>query len=191
MNRTRGLFSLGMVFVFVVLPSGCAAPNVDLSSFQRPERPTELDAFDVFVGSWTWKAVTVTADRDGPKWSGMAEWTWALDKRVLEGRMEARSGDTEFKASGAWSWHPRRKEYIWWMFNNWGYPQEGTASYDRNSQTWTMKYQSVGLDGTTSYGRYTMKVIGRDTLDWSVTEWADPLHLVRKMEMSGTYTRKK
>ncbi len=189
MNRTRSLFSVGLLLV--LLSSGCAAPNVDLSSLQRPARSSELDAFDVFVGSWTWKAVTLTGDREGPRWSGMAEWKWALDKRVLEGRMEAKSGDTEFQANGAWSWHPRKKQYIWWMVNNWGYPQEGTARYDRQTQTWTMNYKSVGLDGTTSYGRYRMKVIGRDTLDWSVTEWADPLHLVQKMKMNGAYSRKK
>ncbi len=53
-----------------------------------------------------------------------------------------------------------------------------------------MDYKSVGLDGTTSYGRYHMTVVDDDTLDWRMEEWADGLHLVKKMEMKGTYKRK-
>nr|NIP84766.1 hypothetical protein [Planctomycetales bacterium] len=53
-----------------------------------------------------------------------------------------------------------------------------------------MKYVSVGLDGTTSYGYYQMKVVDDDTLDWEMVEWADALHLAKKLEMTGTYKRK-
>ncbi len=52
-----------------------------------------------------------------------------------------------------------------------------------------MKYKSIGLDGTTSYGSYSMKVADNDTLEWRLQEWADMMHLFKKLEMTGTYKR--
>jgi hypothetical protein len=54
-----------------------------------------------------------------------------------------------------------------------------------------MTFKSVGLDGTTSFGRYQMTVVNNDTLDWHLDEWADGMHLVKKMEMKGSYKRRK
>jgi len=53
-----------------------------------------------------------------------------------------------------------------------------------------MPFTSVGLDGTTSYGLYTMQVVDDDTLDWTLIEWADGLHTIMKSEMRGTYKRR-
>lgn len=180
---------LAVLLPSVVALSGCAAPKIDFSTIQRPPRPVEMDAYDTFVGSWNWHAELLNADKN-KEWTGTAEWTWSLDDRVLHGRMSAKSGDTEFEAAGVWSWHPTKRKYIWWMFNNWGYPQEGTAKYDAETKSWVMTYTSVGLDGTTSHGRYEMKPVDENTLDWSMVEWADALHTIKKLEMTGTYTRK-
>ena len=54
-----------------------------------------------------------------------------------------------------------------------------------------MDYKSVGLDGTTSYGRYIVTVKDNNTLDWNMTEWADPFHTITKMELEGVYKRRK
>jgi hypothetical protein len=164
---------------------------VDFSKIERPERAGELDAYDVFVGKWTWEAELANAEGADKKWTGRAEWRWALDNRCLHGVMAAKSANAEFEAAGIWSWHPKSKKYIWWMFNNWGYPQEGTARYDKDKRTWAMSYKSVGLDGTASFGEYTMSVVDDNTLDWSVVEWADAMHMAKKMEMTGTYKRQK
>ena len=175
--------------MFALLVSGCAAPQVDYTKIERPERPAELDAYNVFAGSWTWEAEMLNAEEPNKKWTGKASWRWTLDKRCLHGQMSADSGDTHYETAGIWSWHPRSKKYIWWMFNDWGYPQEGTASYDETDKTWKMPFQSVGLDGTTSYGSYSMKVADNDTLEWRLQEWADMMHLFKKLEMTGTYKR--
>ncbi|MBI4716292.1 MAG: hypothetical protein HY763_00650 [Planctomycetes bacterium] len=172
--------------------SGCAAPKVDFSQIKQPDRSAKLDAYDVFVGSWTWEADLANVEGEtGKKWKGTAEWRWTLDKRCLHGSITAESGKTKYETAGIWSWHPTKKRYMWWMFNNWGFPQEGTATYDEDGKCWCMPYTSVGLDGTTSHGCYVMKVKDHDTLDWCMTEWADSLHTVKKMEMTGTYKRKK
>lgn len=169
---------------------GCNAVKVDFAKISRPARAAELDAYNVFVGTWDWEAWVENAEGAGRKWTGTAEWKWSLDKMVLEGEMIAASPAAQFKAKGLWSWHPTRYNYIWTMFNDWGYPQHGKADYDPKTKTWRMKYTSVGLDGTRSHGRYIMRVIDNDTLEWSMEEWASRLHLIKKLEMSGTYKRK-
>lgn len=182
------------VLAAIVLPAallaGCAAPTVDFTTIQRPERAPELAAYDVFVGNWDWKAKLLNAEGEDENWTGSAQWKWTLDERCLNGHMSVRGENAEFESAGLWSYNPKTKTYVWTMFNNWGYPQHGTASYDAQTKTWKMPYKSVGLDGTESYGVYTMQVKGNDTLEWTVTEWADMLHMAKKMEMTGTYTRK-
>lgn len=181
----RGRWALGLA----LLATGCAAPKVDFSQIKKPSRAGELDAYDVFVGKWNWKAEAMNADAADKDWSGTAEWDWVLDRRVLRGKMTSHSQNQQFEAVGAWTWHPKEHGYKWWMFNDWGYPQEGSASYDADSKTWTMPYTSIGLDGTASYGRYVMKVVDSNTLDWHMHEWADALHTIQKTEMKGTYSR--
>ena len=180
---------VSVVPVAALLLAGCAASNVDFSSIERPDRATELDAYNVFVGKWDWQAETLNADDAHKNWTGTAEWRWTLDQRCLEGEMSAASGDTKFETAGIWSWHPKKKKYIWSMFNNWGYPQEGSATYCAETKHWKMKYKSVGLDGTASYGLYEMTVEDNDTLTWRMDEW-DAWHMVKKLEMTGTYKRR-
>jgi hypothetical protein len=177
-------------FPMLVWMSGCATAKVDLSHYGRPDRSSRMEPYEVFIGSWNWEAEMKNADGDDRPWTGTAEWKWGLDGRVLMGEMSAKGKNAEFEAHGVWSWHPTQRKYVWWMFNNWGYPQSGTARYSAEDQCWTMSYRSVGLDGSPSYGRYTMKVIDSDTLHWTSKEWADPLRLITKMEMEGTYKRR-
>lgn len=190
MNAKRCYIGLTVV-VSMMLASGCSVKNVDFSNIAQPPRSSELDAYEVFVGSWDWEAKMLNASEGNKDWTGTARWHWSLDNRVLEGRMESKSGDLEFQAMGVWSWHPKDKKYIWWMINNWGYPHSGTARYNKDSKEWTMNYRSVGLDGTTSHGRFIMNVVDSDTLAWKMEEWVFPFHLIKKTEMVGTYKRRK
>ncbi len=184
----RSLLAVPLLFLAF---SGCAAVKVDFAKITRPERPAQLSAYDVFVGSWDWKAEMLNAEGADRNWTGTAEWKWSLDQRCLVGHMKSTNAKATFEADGVWTWHPISKGYQWWMFNDWGYPQHGNASYDAKSKTWRMKYRSVGLDGTTSHGEYRMTAVDKDKLDWSCDEWADALHTIKKLEMKGTYTRKK
>ncbi|MFQ5590325.1 MAG: hypothetical protein ACE5HE_04090 [Phycisphaerae bacterium] len=189
MSTTRTIAVLALAGV-VEFAAGCAASRVDFASIERPARSAMLDAYDVFVGSWSWDAEMVYPDTQDTAWSGTADWSWTLDKRCLKGHMSAKSAHAEFESEGVWSRHPKTGKYIWWMFNNWGCPQQGTAKYCKKCKSWCMSYKSVGLDGTTSHGRYTITVVDNDTLDWTMTEWADALHMIKKIELKGTYKRK-
>lgn len=173
------------------LMTGCSGGKVDFTQIKAPPRSEQLAAYDVFVGQWDWQAEVVNAENESDRqWTGAAEWAWALDNRCLMGRMSAASTNANFDVLGMWSWHPAKKQYIWSMYNNWGFPQQGTARYNASDKTWTMSYTGVGLDGTTSHGVYTMKVVDNDTLNWHMTEWADAMHSIQKIEMTGTYKRR-
>ena len=190
MNTMRKLVVLA-VPAAALLAAGCGAPKVDFSTIERPPRAAELDAYNVFVGTWNWEAQMLNAEGPDKKWSGKAEWKWMLDKRCLHGTMSAKSDKAEFEAAGIWSWHPNTKKYIWTMFNNWGYPQHGTATYDADAKCWTMTYESVGLDGTMSYGQYQMTVVDKNTLEWYMDVWVDMTRVFKKnIEMTGKYKRR-
>ncbi|MCK4341109.1 MAG: hypothetical protein KAY37_05220 [Phycisphaerae bacterium] len=188
--RTTAKVVAPLVLVSALLLSGCGAPTIDFSTIVTPSRAPELDAYDMFVGKWSWDAKLLNVEGEDANWSGTAQWEWTLNKRCLAGRMAAKSANAEFESEGIWSWHPKAKKYTWWMFNNWGYPQQGTAKYDEEAKLWRMPFKSVGLDGSYSYGVYTLQVMDPNTIEWTLTEWADMLHMFKKMEMTGTYTRR-
>ena len=191
MNSLRRILVLA-VPVAAMLISGCASPQIDFSTLERPARAAELDAYNVFVGEWTWQAEVLNTEGSDKEWTGTAKWDWRLDDRCLHGTISGKCASAGFDAAGIWSWHPKSGKYIWWMFNNWGYPQQGTASYDDQNKRWRMDYKGVGLDGTTSYGRYCMRVVDDNTLDWSANEWALWWGMgPKKLEMKGTYNRQK
>lgn len=168
---------------------GCTPKNVSPDMLTRPARAPQLEALRVFVGAWTWEAEILNAEPGVRNWAGTASWTWTLDGRCLKGDIASQSGATRFASSGMWGWDDRARRYAWSMYNDWGHPQQGTASYNAKTGKWVMPYRSIGLDGTPSYGRYLMTVVDNNTLEWEMVEWADRLHLITKMEMKGTYRR--
>ncbi len=190
MNAKSNIVLLAVVVGGAAL-AGCAPRNVDFTRIKRPPRAEQLDAYDIFVGSWDWEAEMLNAEGPNKKWTGKASWRWTLDKRCLHGQLSGESGETRYESAGIWSWHPKSRKYIWWMFNDWGYPQQGSASYNAKTRVWIMPYESIGLDGTTSYGRYMMKVKDNDTLEWRMEESVDMAHWFPKIRMEGVYKRVK
>lgn len=179
---------LHVAMILFAVPA-CSAPRVDFAAITKPDRSGELDAYQVFVGEWNWDAEMLNAEGADRKWTGTAEWHWGLDRRFLLGSLKSRSERAAFESSGVWGWHPTQKQYRWWMFSDWGYAQEGKADYDERTRCWRMPYTSCGLDGTNSHGEYTVTVLDSNTMEWTAVEWADALHVVKKMEMRGTYKR--
>ena len=47
---------LSLTPIAALLVPACAMSTVDFANVQRPPRPSELEAYTVFVGSWTWDA---------------------------------------------------------------------------------------------------------------------------------------
>ncbi len=188
---TPKTFLMASLAVLATLVTCCAAPKVDFGKIQRPDQPSELKVYDVFVGHWDFKAELINAEGQDREWSGSANWQWTLDDRFLHGAMSAKSARAGFDAAGVWGWDSSKKTYVWWMFNDWGYVQNGPARYDAAKKEWTMNYVGTGLDGTTSYGCYRITVVDHDNIDWHMQEWADVFHGVTKMEMQGSYKRQK
>ena len=166
MNRFQVMAVCGLGLM--AFGAGCTAPQVDFNTIQRPGRAPELDAYNVFVGEWTWEADVVNTTGADKHWKGTAKWMWTLDKRCLHGTLSAKSTNRSVESAGVWSWHPLAQKYTWWMLNDWGYPQDGTAKYDAATKTWTMTYTGVGLDRTTTHGVCTIRVVSDKVLDWSL-----------------------
>ncbi len=174
----------------ILLLTGCMSLQVDLAQIQKPRPAPELAPLGDFVGSWNWEAERVGPGGKVEKWTGTAKWDWVLGGTYLHGDLTTKGPAHSFASSGYWGWHPQKRTYVWWMLNDWGYPQEGTAKYDDAKKLWTMDYQGLGLDGTTSYGRYAMQVKDKNTLEWTMVEGVDLLRNIKKIEMKGSYKRK-
>ncbi len=181
----------GVVALAAAMSAGCMVKNIDLSRIAQPERAAALDAYDVFVGEWSWEAAVQNTDGPGKYWQGQAKWQWTLGKRCLTGTLSAKSDVATYNATGLWSWNPKTRAYEWSVFNDWGYTQHGSAKYDDAKRCWRMPFRGTGLDGTTSYGEHRMTVIDNDHLEWAFEEWTGPLHLIQKTKITATYTRTK
>jgi hypothetical protein len=168
---------------------GCGPVKVDFATLKKPMPAPELEPLGRFVGSWTLEAERSTGDGNTEKWTGTATWKWVLDDMYLYGDL-GMHGPIDFIASGYWGWQPVKKTYMWWMLNDWGYPQWGTATYDDEQKLWVMKYKGVGLDGTDSWGQYTLQWVDDNTVTWEYHEWADLFKTIKKIEMRGAYKRK-
>ena len=186
MRITSLLLSLSLLSVPALV--GCGPVDVDFATIEKPALPEELAPLGEFVGNWAWEAERVLPDGGAEKWTGTTTWGWTLGDMYLRGDLEL-NGPKSFVSSGYWGWHPKKKTYVWYMLNDWGYPQEGTAKYDDETKCWTMNYSGVGLDGTNSRGRYTCEWKDENTVYWTCTEWV-PMTFIKKLEMTGHYKRK-
>lgn len=195
--RRRGLMPCARRWLLVVLAApllgiafGCATNPPHGSYSVRPPRSEEVESLGYFVGSWDW-FVEGQLDGAAAQWSGSAEWDWTLDRRCLQGRIAGRSGNLSVEMAGVWTWHPTERRYMWWLFNDWGFPQEGTAALDAASRRWTFDYVGVGTDGQSTFGRYTVVAEDANTFSWRMDEWADALRLSRRAELAGTFHRQR
>jgi hypothetical protein len=189
--KHRAIMCYCALVTVIVFAAGCSAPTINFADIQRPDRPSELDHFDVFVGSWVWEAELMNAEGEARNWNGTASWRWTLDDRCLHGLLSAKSTEAQYDAAGVWTFHPKKKRYEWTMYNNWGYPQHGKAKYDADTKTWKMTYRSTGLDGGGSYGLHELQIVSDDELKWHNEEWADGLHMFKKFDMQGVFKRKR
>ena len=104
---------------------GCATMEpggeaTDLGSLVRPERAAEMDAFDVFVGAWDFKAEMMEVEGPNRMWTGLAEWKYSLDGRCLIGAMSLSNPQTQYQSEGHWTWNPGKQRYEFAIYNDWG-----------------------------------------------------------------------
>ena len=189
MRITAATLTSALALGGCLLAAGCGPVEVDFATIEKPQPAPELAPLDCFVGDWTLEAERTLKEGNVEKWTGTASWKWVLSDMYLHGDLTV-SGPTSFVASGYWGWHPIKKIYVWRMINDWGYPQEGTATYDDETKKWVMNYKGIGLDGTDSWGRYILTWLDDNTIEWAYHEWADGLKMIKKVEMQGAYKRK-
>jgi hypothetical protein len=179
--------------LLVVVLAGCQAPKADLDELMKPPpRPVELDQLEMLVGTWEGAGEMKVAGADEVMTSHGVETTaWEGDKWLLVSRFDYSLGE-QGKAIGVgiWTWDPKAKKYRLWAFDNYGYCETGTATYDEDSRTWRLKTKSRNPGTGESYvGEGTLTMPDDDTQEWEFTYW-DDWKLNKCFEMAGTSRRK-
>jgi Protein of unknown function (DUF1579) len=127
------------------------------------DRPAELKALDIFVG--TWDAVTIARP---------AEWTpeetrmtsvvtrqWILNERFLLDNSEHADGQESLALFG---YDPQAREYRTWWFNSEGHRNSSRGRWD--SGTRTFSFEAKLEQGRVS--RSTIRLLGPDKHEWNI-----------------------
>jgi len=178
----------------LTLAAGCMPTmNVETMKQMKPPRPAELEHLAALIGRWDTSAETrmTCLDLVLPI-KGVSENSWAGDGWCMIERGEYEMGDLgtvhEF---GVWTWDSAAKRFRTWRCDSFGGTRMGTAKFDGNSRTWTMKAKRRSSWGS-SADRGTIKIVDDNTLEWTWEEWSawDPLRLFKMAEFRGTSKRK-
>lgn len=187
MMRRLCLASLGLFAL-----AGCAQNEMNMADMKAPQRPAELDQLEPWLGHWegTWECTMPGADKP-IKGVGTNTVSWEADRWVMIERMTGDMGEMgKFSGIGIWTWDPESKAFRNWWYDSWGSSGHGMTTYDAATRTWTTKATGINpMTGEKTSGKGTMKMIGRDQLEWTYTEY-DALGLTKTMEMKGTSKRK-
>ncbi len=186
------LIGTGLLSVLALAAFGCAQNEMNMADMKAPPRPAELDQLEPLVGTWegTWEC-TVAGTEKPIKGSGASTSAWDVDRWVMVERMTGDMGDMgKFSGIGVWTWDPKSKCFSNWWYDSWGSSSHGTSTYDAATKTFHTKGYGVDpMTGEKKSGKGTTKMIGRDKMEWTYTEY-DGLGLTKTMEMKGTSTRK-
>jgi hypothetical protein len=174
-------FGAALIAGCALLLTGCQQQMSMEEMMKPPPRAAELDKLDEFVGKWELTCDCTMKGSDQPmKCTGTSTATWQCDKRVVVEHGEFKMGDEKFTGMGVYTWDPDDKVYRTWWFESSGRVQEGTMSYDEASRAWHMKSE---------HGKGTMKKVGPDSWEMTMTETTGGLFPEKVMEMKGTCKR--
>jgi hypothetical protein len=171
---------------------GCQQPKTDLSEMMKPpERPAELDRLEMFVGTWKGVAeMSVPGSDEVMTSKGVETMGWDADKWLLVSHFEyGAEGESPTRGVAIWTWDPRAGKYRVWTFDNHGYCEEGSATYDEDTGIWRFKTKSRSqVTGREFSGEGKLKMADDSTMDWDWTVW-DGWKLRKLFEMKGTTRR--
>jgi hypothetical protein len=152
-----------------------------------PERPSELDKLDVFVGSWTFESTANFAGLDEPiHANGESKYQWSDDKGFLMGHGMFRMEELDAESQGleTWIYDTKAKKYRVTYTDSMGATGGGTATYDEKTGAWKMNATSHSPWGQT-WLKGTIMFHDDDTMEWSMTEHGGFLGLMKMAEFSG------
>lgn len=192
---------LGVLCVVVVV-GGCAQPKWSEDFPQQPTPGPEILKLSRLVGTWSGTAEMVTPSPEEMK-AGMPEgseeempssfagggtFEWDLGGMFLTGTSWHEMGPNErVNYIEFWTWDAKAKKYRTWYFSDWGEFGVGTAEFEPDGDTLTMKSTSTGPEGKTRRGKGTMRFEGDGAYKWCWSEKGPD----GKMEFKGTSTREK
>jgi hypothetical protein len=192
MSRSR-IIGAGLAAVVAAMLIGCQQPQVDMAEMVKaPPRPAELDRLDMLVGAWEGTAEMKVVGSDEVVTSkGVETISWDADKWVLLSHFQYAMGDDEeMKGLEIWTWDAKAGKYRIWSFDNSGYCESGTATYDEETRTWHFKGKSRStVTGESFVGKGSAQMVDDNTQEWNYTIW-DGWKLRKLMEFKGTSRRK-
>lgn len=187
---TRRSLIIGTLMSACAMGTGCQTYRLDLDQVRRPARSAKLDAMAPLVGQWDWHLDVQGKPGQSQRWEGDAQWQWTLNGRAMASRLSAYGSELDLEIAGLWAWDGGSRSYTWVGVNSWGQPQQGTGTYDDATATWTFHYRGIGLDGDSSFGRWTWRLVDSDRIEWTLEEWADSMYFFPKLTASGALVRR-
>ncbi|HUU99207.1 MAG TPA: hypothetical protein VM487_26030 [Phycisphaerae bacterium] len=190
MSRSR-IIGAGLAAVLAAMLIGCQQQQVDMAEMMKP-RPAELDQLEMLVGTWEGTAETKVAGSDEVMTGeGVETYSWDADKWLLVNHFEYKTGDEgEMRGLAIWTWNAKAEKYRIWSFDNGGYCESRSATYDQETKTWHFKGKSRNtVSGEKFVGKGSSQMVDSDTQEWNYTVW-DGWKLRKLMEFKGTSHRK-
>jgi hypothetical protein len=175
----------------VVALVGCMPKmTVEQMKAEMPKRPAELNHLEDLVGKWEGDGEVRMAMLDEPlKMHGVSEVTWGdPNKWFVVERGEYTMGPFDpMRGLGTWTYDTGAKKFRSTWTDSMGCVGIGEATYNEATSTWRFTASSYGPWGKSSMSG-EMKLVGRDTMEYKMTEHQG---LTKVMEMSGTSKRRR
>jgi len=156
-----------------------------------PSRPKQLDALNVFVGRWAFSGeVHIAGIEEAIPMTGTSESTWDASRWFLVGdSVMSMRGFDDSRGHETWTYDRHDQKFRSTWVDSMGSVGEGSATFDEDSQTWTMKAVSHGAFGK-STAKGFVRLVDADTFELRWSEFALG-GLMKTMEMCGTSKRRK
>ena len=186
LNILAGLVALTAV--------GCMPElTIEMMKEMKPERPSELDKLNLFVGTWETTSEMNFPGMDEPMTgTGTMTAEWDVDRWVLSQHGEFHMGEMgTMHGLELITWDASSKKFRTVWHDNFGTIGHGSAKPCSCCGThWKMKAMSSGPWGT-MFAAGGVDFIGDNKSEWTWSEWPwwDVFRLFQ-VDMTGTSTRK-
>lgn len=183
-----------------VLAGGCMKPPMDMGPPKKPEPAAEMKKLEQFAGTWKWTGEMVSPTKEelmkqmppGSKepqmtmaGSGKGEMVWGGTVLRMEGSFDLEGQKMTYLEY--WMWDGQAKKYRILSMNDWGEIGTGWATLCDDCDGFCSKSDATDAQGIRKRYEGCMKLVDKDTHDWSFTERGP----MGKMSFKGTSKRQK
>ena len=190
MTRPLSLFTCVLALA-ALTTVGCQQPQAAMEDRAKPERPVELDRFDMFIGEWEFTTDSRPTDSEETSTgTGIDTYRWACDRRVMIDHWKGTHEHGSFEGLMIWTWDPPSRKYRVHAFYDSGAVGSATGTYDEESNRWRFKGKSKNpLTGETKVHEGVLTFRDADTVVFEGSAW-DGWKLKKLTESKGELRRR-